>query len=147
MTKSRLTFVGRIIRMPNSKIPVRLISATYDGNRPLVRLNFTIIHSILNDIKKIILTIDKDDSFLSSAYLVYVEMTWSMLINTVGSDSFKIIPEQNGEIPPSPVKSPSYENFSDSSLPQTPSHFSPPPQPSPPPSPIAIFNPNIRSFF
>ena len=87
MTKSRLTFVGRIIRMPNSKIPARLISTTCDGNRPLVRLNFTIRHSILNDIKKIILTVDKDGSFLLSAYLAYVEMTWSMLINNVGSDS------------------------------------------------------------
>ena len=74
IARRRLTFVGRIIRMPNSKIPAILISATCKVNRPLGRPNFTIKNSILKDIERIIPTVDKYGSFLSYVYLAYDKM-------------------------------------------------------------------------
>ena len=41
ISKRRLTFLGKIIRMNNDKIPVRLLSTVYQGKRPLGRSNTT----------------------------------------------------------------------------------------------------------
>ena len=60
-------------------------------------------------------------------------MTCSTLINNLVSDSLKCTPEWNGEIPSSTVKSPSLDNFTDSTASQTPPPFSSPPQPPLPP--------------
>ena len=38
-------------------------------------------------------TVDKDGSFLSWAYIAYDEMTWSIIINNLESNSFKSAPE------------------------------------------------------
>ena len=54
ITKRRLTFLGKIIRMNNDKIPARIFSAVCQGKRPLGRPNITSRHSMLQDIKKII---------------------------------------------------------------------------------------------
>ena len=52
IAKKRLFFLGKIIRIPSSKIPSRLISAFCSNTRPQEIPNFTIRHSMLNDIKK-----------------------------------------------------------------------------------------------
>ena len=52
ITKRRLTFLGKIIRMPNDKIPARLLSAVCEGKRPIGRPNITTRHSMLKDIEK-----------------------------------------------------------------------------------------------
>ena len=52
IAKRRLIFLGKIIRLPSSKIPSRLIFAFCPNTRPLGRPNFTISHSMLNDLKK-----------------------------------------------------------------------------------------------
>ena len=63
IAKRRLIFLGKIIRLPKSKIPSRLISASCTNPRPVGIPNYTIRHSMLNDIKKIIPTVDKNGSF------------------------------------------------------------------------------------
>ena len=52
IVKRRLIDLGKIIRLPNSKIPSRLVSTFSLNTRPQGRPNFRIRHSILNDIKK-----------------------------------------------------------------------------------------------
>ena len=37
IAKRRLTFLGKIIRMTNDKMPARLLSAVWQGKRPLGR--------------------------------------------------------------------------------------------------------------
>ena len=54
ISKRRLAFLGKIIRITNDKIPARLLSAVYQGKRPLGRPNTTTRHSMLKDIEKII---------------------------------------------------------------------------------------------
>ena len=51
IAKRRLIFLGKIIRLPKLKNPSRLTFAFYPNTRPLGRPNFTIRHSMLNDIK------------------------------------------------------------------------------------------------
>ena len=58
IAKRRLTFLGKIIRMTNDKIPARLLSAVCQGKRPLGRPNTTTRYSILKDIKKLIPEVD-----------------------------------------------------------------------------------------
>ena len=48
ITKRRLTFLGKIIRLPRLKVPSRLISACCSTKRPLGRPNYTIRHTMLN---------------------------------------------------------------------------------------------------
>ena len=50
IAKRRLIFLGKIMRLPGSNIPSRLISAFCPNTRPLGRPNFTIRYSMLNDI-------------------------------------------------------------------------------------------------
>ena len=52
IAKRRLTFLGKIIRMPNNKIPARLLSTVCQGKRSLGRPNTTTRHSMLKDIEK-----------------------------------------------------------------------------------------------
>ena len=52
IAKRRLTFLGKIIRMSNDKIPARLLSAVCEGKRPIGRPNITTRHSMLKDIEK-----------------------------------------------------------------------------------------------
>ena len=54
--------------------------------RPLGRPNTTLRHSILNNIKKIIPTVDKDGSFNTWAHIANNEIIWSLLINNLGKD-------------------------------------------------------------
>ena len=69
IAKRRLIFLGKIIRLPKSKIPSRLISASCTNPRPVGRPNYTIRHSMLNNIKKIIPTVDKNESFHTWAHI------------------------------------------------------------------------------
>ena len=50
IAKRRLTFLGKIIRIPNNKIPARLLSVVCQGKGPLERPNTTTRYSILKDI-------------------------------------------------------------------------------------------------
>ena len=54
--------------------------------RPICRSNISINHSILNDIKKLIPTVDDDGDFNSWAHLALKKLTWSMLVNSLGYD-------------------------------------------------------------
>ena len=63
IAKRKLIFLGKIIRLPSSKISLRLISAFCPNTRLQGRPNFTIRHSLLNDLKNIILIIDKDEFY------------------------------------------------------------------------------------
>ena len=49
IAKRRLTFLGKIIRMPNNKIPAILLSVVCQGKGLLERPNTTTRHSILKD--------------------------------------------------------------------------------------------------
>ena len=57
ITKKRLLFIGRIIRILFKKISTRLISAFLYKKIPRRRPNNTIRYSILDDIKKIFLAL------------------------------------------------------------------------------------------
>ena len=50
ISRRRLIFLGKIIRLPKFKIPSRMISASCSNPRPVGRPNYTIRHSMLNDI-------------------------------------------------------------------------------------------------
>ena len=63
IAKIRLIFLGKIIRMPNNKIPARLLSAVCECKRPIGRPNITTRHSMLKDIEKIIPDVDFKGSF------------------------------------------------------------------------------------
>ena len=63
IAKRRLTFLGKIIRMNNDKIPARLLSVVCQGKRPLGRPNTTTIHSMLKDVENIIPEVDNTGSF------------------------------------------------------------------------------------
>ena len=52
IAQRRLTFLGKISRLPSLKIPSRLIPAFFFIKIHLGRPNYTIRHSLLNDIKK-----------------------------------------------------------------------------------------------
>ena len=52
ISKRRLTFIGRIIRIKNDRVPARLISAFIYEKRPVGRPNFSTRHLYISDIKK-----------------------------------------------------------------------------------------------
>ena len=52
IVKRRLTFLGKIIRLPSFKIPSRLISAYCSIKILLGRPNYTVRYFMLNDITK-----------------------------------------------------------------------------------------------
>ena len=52
ISKRRLTFIGKIIRMKCKSVPARLISAFQMEKRPLIRPNITVRHSFISDIEK-----------------------------------------------------------------------------------------------
>ena len=124
IAKRRLILVGRIIRMPRSKIPVRLISSFCRRARPLRKTKCTTRHWILNNISKIIPSVDKNNSFNSWAYIAYDELTWVLLINNLRLDSFTTTSEWNSEFSSSPVNDPS-PWYPPQSFPNSPpqSHF------------------------
>ena len=86
IAKRRFLFLGKIMRLPTTKIPSRLISTFFPNKRPLGRPNYTIRHSMLNDIKKIIHTVDKYGSFHTQAHIAHNELVWSILVNNIGLD-------------------------------------------------------------
>ena len=61
IAKKRLLFVGKNIRMPCKKIPVRLVSAFIYKKGPRRRPNTTARHSALNDIRKLFLVLINTD--------------------------------------------------------------------------------------
>ena len=63
--KEDVTFLGKIIRMPNNKIPARLLSAVCQGKRLIGRQKTTTRHSILKDNGKIIPEVDNKGFFSS----------------------------------------------------------------------------------
>ena len=62
ISKGRLIFIGKVIRMPYKCVLVRLVSAIQTNRRPLGRPNITVRHSFIND-KKIISNINVADIF------------------------------------------------------------------------------------
>ena len=105
IVKRRLSFLGKIIRIPNDKIPARLLSAVCQGKRPLRRPNTTTSNSMLKDIGKIIPEKDNTGSFSSWVDIAHDKLAWSILINNLGFNNFKPTPDWDGKIPDSP-KSP-----------------------------------------
>ena len=81
---------------------------------------------MLNDIKKIIPTVDKNGSFHTWAHVAKYELVWSILINNIGLNDPQPCDytlEWKGEIPessPPPEPPPSPEFTSNSSLPNEP---------------------------
>ena len=86
IAKRRLLFVGKIISMARNKIPARLISAFIYKKRPRERPNTTVRHSILNNIRKIIPSVDKNGAFKTWAHIARDELLWSILVNNLGND-------------------------------------------------------------
>ena len=86
IAKRRLTFIGRVVRMNKNKVPGRLIFAWISGKkRPIGRPNQSLRISLLNDIKKIIPTVDNLGSFHTWANFAFCDLTWSMLIHRLGT--------------------------------------------------------------
>ena len=83
VSKRRLHFLGKVIRMPCKKIPARLISAFMKNSRPQGRPNNTIRHSFLNDISKIIPNIDQFGSFNTWTHVAHNIIHWSFLVNNL----------------------------------------------------------------
>ena len=81
IVKRRLLFVGRIIRMPCKKISARLISAFLYKNRSRGRPNTSVRHSILDDISKIIPSVEKYGSFKTWAHIANNELLWSIFFS------------------------------------------------------------------
>ena len=135
IAKRRLHFVGRIVRVSDDKVPVRLISAWIKKTRPICRPNLSIDHSILNDIRKIISTVDDDGDLDSWAHVALEKLTWSMLVNSLGYNNNFEYKEWNYEfrknyIPPPitpPKESTSPQNSSSSPNPPPFPNFSSPP--------------------
>ena len=86
IAKGRLLFVGIIIRITCNKIPARLISAFIYKKGPRGSPNTTVRHSILNDIRKIIPSVDKNGSIKTWAHIARDELLWSILVNNLGND-------------------------------------------------------------
>ena len=60
--------------MARNKIPARFISAFIYNKRPRRRPNTTVRHSILNNIGKIIPSVDKNGSFKTWAHIARDEL-------------------------------------------------------------------------
>ena len=82
IAKRRLLFVGKIIRIPCKKIPARHLSAFHYKND--LKGFTTIRHSILDDIRKIIPTVDKYGSFKTWAHIANNELLWAILVKYLG---------------------------------------------------------------
>ena len=78
----RLLFVGKVIRIPCKKIPARHLSAFHYKND--LKGFTTVRHSILDDIRKIIPTVDKYGSFKTWAHIANNELLCLMLVNNLG---------------------------------------------------------------
>ena len=91
IAKRRLTFIGRVVRISEEKIPARVLSAWCNLKRPVGRPNISTRFSLLQDIGKIIPNVGKDVSFRSWGHVAKDELLWSMLINNIGSSKNSII--------------------------------------------------------
>ena len=99
LAKRHSNFVGKIIRMPCKKIPARLISAFLYKKIPRGRPNNTVRHFILDDIRKVIPSVDEYGSFKTWAHIEKNELLWSILVNNLGKDDpqqCKFSPEWDG---------------------------------------------------
>jgi len=67
IAKRKLSFIGRVVRMGQSEMPGRLLSA-WIGKKKTLKL------SLLNDIKKIIPSIDQYGIFYTCAHIAYSEL-------------------------------------------------------------------------
>ena len=83
IAKGRLLFVGKIMRIPCKKIPARLISS-FLLKRPRGRPNTMVRHCILDDIRKIIPSVDKYGTFKTWAHIANNELLCLMLVNNLG---------------------------------------------------------------
>ena len=129
IAKRRLLFIDKIIRKPCKKIPARLISAFLYKKIPRRRPNTTVIHFVIDDIRKIIPSVDKYGSFKTWAHIANDEVLWLMLVNNLGRDDpqpCNFSPEWDEEISENgPPRSPP------SSHPHSPPPFSLPKSPPP----------------
>ena len=73
ISKIRLIFIGKIIRMKCKCVPARLISAFQMGKRPLGRPSITVRHSFISDIGKIISNVDPAGSFNTWTHVAFDE--------------------------------------------------------------------------
>ena len=88
------------MRIPCKRIPVRLISS-FLLKRPRGRPNTMVRDCILDDIRKIIPSVDKYDYFKTWAHIAKNEVLWSMLVNNLGKYDLQpcnISLEWDGEI-------------------------------------------------
>ena len=83
VSKRRLHFLGKVIRMPCEKIPARPISAFMKNTRTQGKPNNTIRHSFLNDISKIIPNVDQFGSFNTLAHIAHDLIHWFILVNNL----------------------------------------------------------------
>ena len=81
ITKRRLLFIGKVIRILFKKISTRLISAFLYKKIPRRKPNNTIRYSILDDIKKNIPSVDKYGDIKNWAYIANNELLRVMLEN------------------------------------------------------------------
>ena len=70
--------------MPYNNLPARLISAFCKRKRPRGRPNFTVRNSFINDIKKIIPSVEDNGSCSLWAHIANNKLFWSTLINNIG---------------------------------------------------------------
>ena len=80
ISKRRLIFIGKIIRMKCKCVPARLIFAFQMEKRPLGRPNITVRYSFISDIGKIMSTIDPAGSFNSWDHVAFDESRWIELV-------------------------------------------------------------------
>ena len=74
ITKRRLIFLRKIIRLPSLKVPFRLIFVYCSIGRPIRRPNYTIRPSMLNDARKIIPEVDIFGSFHTWTHIANDEL-------------------------------------------------------------------------
>ena len=85
ISKRRLIFIGKIIRMKCNSVPARLISAFQMEKRPLGRPNITVRYSFISDIGKIISNVDPAGSFNNWVRVAFDESRWTELGNNLES--------------------------------------------------------------
>ena len=89
ISKRRIIFIGKIIRMPCKYISARFISVFQRNKRPIGRPNITVRHSFINDIEKIVSNVDPSGTFNSWAHIAFDEKRWTNLFKNLESKQAK----------------------------------------------------------
>ena len=89
ISKRRIIFIEKIIRMPCKYISARFISVFQRNKRPIGRPNITVRHSFINDIEKIVSNVDPSGTFNSWAHIAFDEKRWTNLFKNLESKQAK----------------------------------------------------------